>query len=272
MILAAAAEKPSPFVILLEHIVPHKYAWSQGLNWKLGPIDLTPTNAVMNIIAAALLVIVVFSIAASKSKLVPHGIHNVIEVASNFVKDNIVYSVMSPEDGRRWFPFIGTIFFFVFFMNVLGLVPYFGFTPTANIYTAAALALSVYLLAVAIGMAKNGPIKFWLKTLVPPGLPKALIPLMFVIELVSQIARPFSLAVRLFANMLADHVILLIFVGFIFLIGGGSFAIAHLGIVPISMTLEVVFTAFGLFVAFIQAVIFAFLSTIYIHDALHPGH
>jgi F-type H+-transporting ATPase subunit a len=109
---------------------------------------------------------------------------------------------------------------------------------------------------------------------VPDGLPgkgvgKAAVVFFFVIiEIISQIARPFSLAVRLFANELADHVILLIFAGFIFLAGG----VLLVAIVPLSVALEVVFTMFALFVAFIQAVIFAFLSTIYINDALHPGH
>lgn len=269
-ILAAAAAKPSPFLILLEHLVPHRYFWAPI--WKVGPFDLTPTNAVLNIIAASAITVLVFWIAASKSSIIPKGIHNMIEVAIDFVKENIVYTVMNSSDGRVWFPFIGTIFFLIFFMNAIGIIPIVGFTPTSNIYVTGALALAVYLLAATLGMVRHGPIKFWAKTLIPPDIPKMMIPLMFVIEIVSQIARPFSLAVRLFANMLADHVILLIFVGFIFLIGGGTFAWAHLAIVPLAMVFEVIFTAFGLFVAFIQAVIFAFLSTIYINDALHPGH
>lgn len=270
LLAQAAAEKPSPFEILLEHIVPHKYFWAP--TWKLGSIDLTPTNAVINLWLAAIVVMLIFWTAASKPKLVPKGIQNLIEAATDFVKDNVIYSVMSPSDGRTWFPFIGTIFFFVFFMNALGLIPYIGFTPTANIYVAGALALGVYLLAISIGVARHGFFTFWKKTLVPPGIPKPLLILMVPIELVSQIARPFSLAVRLFANMLADHVILLIFVGFIFLVGGGTLVWAHIVMVPVAMLLEVIFTAFGLFVAFIQAVIFAFLSTIYINEALHPGH
>jgi len=277
VILAAEAEKPSPFLVLLEHLVPHQYGWAP--EWHLGPLNMTITNAVVNIWLAAFAVIFIFWIAASKPKLVPTGMQNAIEVATDFVKDNIIYAVMSPKDGRAWFPFIGTIFFFVFFMNALGLIPYIGFTPTSNIWVTATLALAVWLLAVMLGMIKHGPFTFWRKTLIPEGIPgknpivKGLATLFFlIIETISQIARPFSLAVRLFANMLADHVILLIFVGFIFLVGGGTFAIAHIAVVPVAMLLEVIFTAFGLFVAFIQAVIFAFLSTIYINDALHPGH
>lgn len=269
-VLAQAAEEESPFVILLEHLVPHHYGWAP--NWQIGPFDLSITNAVVNMWLAAFLVIGLFWIAANKPKIVPQGIQNLIEVAGDFVKENIVYQVMNPKDGRTWYPFVGAIFFFILFMNTVGLIPYIGFTPTSNIYVTASLALAVYLLAISIGMVRHGFFTFWKKTLIPPDIPKVMIPLMFVIEIVSQLARPFSLAVRLFANMLADHVILLIFVGFIFLIGGGSFALAHVAVIPLAMALEIIFTGFALFVAFIQAVIFAFLSTIYINDALHPGH
>lgn len=276
MILAAekvaekAAEEPSPFLILLSHLVPHQYSWSPTIH--IGAFDMTITNAVINIWLAAGAVILLFWAAASKPKLVPSGLQNTIEMATDFVKRDIVYGIMSPKDAKVWFPFIGTIFFFVLFMNAFGLIPYIGFTPTSNIWVALALSLGVYLLAIGIGMARHGVLTFWKKSVVPPDVPKVLLPLMIPIEIVSQIARPASLAIRLFANMLADHVILLIFVGFIFLVGGGAFSLAHLAVIPLAMALEVIFTAFGLFVAFIQAVIFAFLSTIYINDALHPGH
>lgn len=270
LVLAQAEEAPSPFLVLLEHLVPHQYGWAP--TWKIGPFDFSITNAVLNMWLAAGAVILLFWIAASKPKIVPKGVQNFVEFANDWVKDNIVYQVMGPKDGRVWFPFVATIFFFILFMNTIGLIPYIGFTPTSNIYVTAALALSVYLLAISLGMVRNGVLTFWKKTLIPPGIPKVMIPLMVVIEIVSQIARPFSLAVRLFANMLADHVILLIFVGFIFLVGGGAFTLGHLAVVPLAMALEVVFTAFAMFVAFIQAIIFAFLTTIYLNDALHPGH
>ncbi|MGH7425053.1 MAG: F0F1 ATP synthase subunit A, partial [Candidatus Methylomirabilales bacterium] len=265
-VLAQGAEEPSPFLILLEHLVPHRYGWAP--TWKVGTVDLSPTNAVVNIWLASFLVIALFWVAASKPKLVPSKVQNLIEVGMDWVKENIVYTVMKPADARIWFPFVATIFFLILFMNTVGLIPWIGFTPTSNIYVTAALAIGVYLLAVTIGMARHGPLRFWRQTLIPPGLPKPLLPLMFLIEIVSQLARPFSLAVRLFANMLADHVILLIFVGFIFLVGGVGLVV----VLPLAMVLEVVFTGFALFVAFIQAVIFSFLTTIYINDALHPGH
>jgi len=264
-----AAEEPSPFIKLIEHLSPHHYSWSP--KWVISGVDLSPSNAVINLWLASILCVLLFWIASSKARLIPKGVQSAVEVAIDFVKQNIVYSVMNAADGRAWFPFIGTTFFFILFMNLVGLIPYIGFTPTSNIFVTAALAVGIYLMAVSIGMAKHGVFTFWKKSLVPPDIPKALLPLMVPIELISQIARPFSLAVRLFANMLADHVILLIFVGFIFLVGT-SFTLGHVIVIPIAMLMETVFTGFALFVAFIQAVIFSFLTTIYINDSLHPGH
>jgi F-type H+-transporting ATPase subunit a len=259
----AAGNQADIFNQVLEHLSPHKYGWAP--DWGI----FTFTNAVLNIILASALVIIVFSIAARRRALVPKGVQNLVEVAMDWVKDNLVYSVMSPDDGRTWGPFIATIFFFILFMNAIGLIPLIGFTPTSNIYLTAALAFMVYLLAVVLGMVKHGPLKFWKKTLVPDGVPAWLLPLMvLLIEPISQIARPFSLAVRLFANMLADHLLLLIFAGFIFISGG----VLTFIVLPFSVAFMVVFTAFALFVAFIQAVVFAYLSAIYINDALHPGH
>ena len=261
-----AAEKASPFDKVIEHLSPHRYFWAPV--WKVGGLDLSISNAAVNIWAAAAIVLIMFSLAASKRSIVPAGIQNFMEASVDWLKTNIVYSVMSPADGQAWFPFIAAFFFFILTMNTLGLIPFFGFTPTSNIFVTIALALMVYLTAVTIGIARHGFFTFWKKTLLPPGIPGWLKGPMIGIEIVSQIARPFSLAVRLFANMLADHLLLLIFVGFIFLAGG----IVAVVVVPVAMAFEVVFTAFGLFVGFIQAAIFAFLATLYINDALHPGH
>lgn len=264
---AAESVEESPFTELVGHLSPHHYGWAP--HWEIGGIDLSPTNAVVNIWLAGFLCVALFWMAAKKRQLVPGGLQNMIEIMIDFVKVNIVYSVMNTKDGKKWFPFVGTVFFFIFFLNAVGLIPWIGFTATANIFVTATLAIMIYLLAVFIGMSKNGPLKFWVKTLVPPDIPKAMLPLMVPIEIISQLARPLSLAVRLFANMLADHLMLYVFAGFIFLAAGTA---VIYGILPISLLFMIIFTAFALFVAFIQAVIFAFLTTIYINDALHPGH
>lgn len=266
ILVAEAAEETNPIIEVIKHLSPHRYSWSPEIN--VAGLDLSITNAVLNIWLASALVIGFFWAAASRPAIVPRGLQNLIEVARDWVRTNLVFQSMSPGDARVWGPFVETIFFFILFLNMIGLIPGIGFTPTSNIFVTSALAISVYVLAVSVGMARNGPLTFWKKTLVLEGIPKPLVPLMVVIEMVSQLARPFSLAVRLFANMLADHVILLIFVGFIFLSGGFLLVI----VLPVALALEIVFTGFALFVAFIQAVIFAYLSAFYINDALHPGH
>jgi F-type H+-transporting ATPase subunit a len=268
-LVLAAAEKDQQTIFneVLSHLSPHKYTWAP--EWKVGPIDLTFSNAVLNIWLSAAIVLVLFWLAASKPKLVPRGVQNAIEAAMDWAKSNLVYSVMSPKDGATWGPLVLTLFFFILIMNVIGLIPVIGFTPTSNIYLTATLAFMVYLIAVIVGMAKNGPLKFWKKTLLPEGVNKGIAILMAIlIEPISQLARPFSLAVRLFANMLADHLLLLIFAGFIFIASGVILAI----VLPISVVFMIIFTAFAILVAFIQAVVFAYLSAIYINDALHPGH
>lgn len=269
--LAAAEEggKDSAEVFndVLSHLAPHQYGWAP--TWEVAGIDLSITNAVVNIFLAAALVIIVFSIAASRSALVPKGIRNMVEAAMDWAKDQLVYSVMKPEDGRTWAPLILTLFFFIFFMNLVGLIPWIGFTPTSVIWLTVIMAFMVYLIAITVGMVKHGPLKFWKLTLVPPDVPAWLKPFMVVlIEPISQLARPFSLAVRLFANMLADHLLILTFAGFIFIASG--FVLAF--VLPVALAGIVIFTAFAIFVAFIQAVVFAYLSAIYINDGLHPGH
>lgn len=266
MILAQGSQQ-EVFDEVLSHLTPHKYGWAPV--WKIGGVDLSISNATLNIFLAGGLVLLLFWIAGSQKGLVPTGVRNLVEATMNWAKDSIVYSVMSPADGRVWGPLIVAIFFFVLFMNVVGLIPVVGFTPTSNIYLTAMLAFTVYLLAISVGMIKHGPLKFWRKTLVHTGISKPLaIAMAILIEPISQLARPFSLAVRLFANMLADHLLLLIFAGFIFIAGG----VVLVFVLPLSVFFLVFFTAFALGIALIQAFVFAFLSALYLNEALHPGH
>jgi F-type H+-transporting ATPase subunit a len=267
LILAAAKDQAEIFNEVLEHLTPHVYSWAP--TWKIGVIDLSLSNAVLNIFLAGGLVLLLFWTAASKPSIVPRRIQNLAELAMDYVKTEIVYRVMSPADGQVWGPFIAAIFFFILFMNVIGLIPIIGFTPTSNIYLTAALAFMVYFLAVAIGVSRHGFFTYWKKTLVHTGVPTFLaIAMAILIEPISQLARPFSLAVRLFANMLADHLLLLVFAGFIFIAGGFILVL----VLPIAVAGLIVFTGFAILIAGIQALVFAFLSALYINDALHPGH
>jgi F-type H+-transporting ATPase subunit a len=168
-----------------------------------------------------------------------------------------------------WTPFLVTLFFFIFMGNLFEVIPVIQFPVNARMALPAFMALLVWAIFNVVGIKNQGFFGYVKSVVAPPGVPKFLLPLVALIEFVSTIfVRPFSLAVRLFANMVADHVILLVFVGFIFLASGIFLVI----MVPVAMVLEIVFFMFAMFVAFIQAVIFAFLSTLYINDALHPGH
>lgn len=262
LLAQAQGAEPNPITEVIQHLMPHTYSWSP--DW--GSFSIS--NAVLNIWLAAALVVLLFWSVANKPRIVPAGLQNRIELAREFIKENIVYQVMRPDDARVWGPFIETLFFFILLMNAIGLLPGIGFTPTSNIFVTVGLAFTVYLVSITVGMARNGVFKFWRKSLAPEGVPGYIMPLMVVVEFISHVFRPVSLSVRLFANMLADHLIILLFAGFIFLAGVAFTMVIDVVFIP----LMIIFTAFALFVSFIQAVIFAYLSAFYINEALHPGH
>jgi F-type H+-transporting ATPase subunit a len=171
------------------------------------------------------------------------------------------------EEGMKFFPFVFSLFMFVLFANVLGLLPY-SFTVTSHIIVTAALALLVFLTVLIYGFWHNG-LRF-LRIFVPSGIPIFILPLVVFIEVFSFFLRPISHSVRLFANMLAGHIALKVFAGFITMLG----AIGVIGwagaALPLALT--VALTALELLVAFLQAYVFAVLTCIYLNDALHPGH
>ena len=165
---------------------------------------------------------------------------------------------MSAPPGQRYFPFIFTLFMFVLFCNMLGMVPY-TFTVTSHIIVTFALAAFVFLAVTVIAFARHGT--HFLNYFVPQGVPTLLLPLLVVIELISYMTRPISLSVRLFANMLAGHTMLKVFGSFVVGLGflGGWAPLAFM----------IAFTGLEILVAFLQAYVFAILTCIYLHDALH---
>jgi F-type H+-transporting ATPase subunit a len=166
----------------------------------------------------------------------------------------------------RFFPFVFSIFMFVLMLNLFGLVPY-GFTVTSHIIITFALAAVVILTVIVYGLMKHGTHFFGL--FVPSGVPAWLLPLLVVIEVISFVSRPISLSVRLFANMLAGHIALKIFAGFVgILLGAGFWSV----LAPLPLALAVALTALEVLVAVLQAYVFATLTSIYLNDALHPGH
>jgi len=188
-------------------------------------------------------------------QLVPTKLQSLAELLVDFIR-GIILDTMG-KDGMRFFPFIATLFVFILFCNLLGLIPG-SYTVTSQIVVTGLFAVSVYGMSVVLGFLLHG-VKF-LGILVPPGTPGWLLPLMIPIELVSQLARPVSLAVRLFANMTAGHTILGVLFGLA--IGGGLL----IGWLPFAFTIAM--NALEVGIAFIQAYIFTVLTCVYLGDAI----
>jgi len=203
--------------------------------------------------------------ASSPRALVPGRLQSIAEMSYEFVADTIQST--AGKEGMRFFPFVFTLFMFILFANIIGLIPY-TFTVTSHIIITAALALMVFLTVIVYGFYRNG-LKFF-GLFVPHGLPIYILPLIVFIEVLSFLSRPISHSVRLFANMLAGHITLKVFASFITLLGGlGIFGIFG---ATLPLLLVVALTALELLVAFLQAYVFAILTCIYLNDAIHPGH
>ena len=171
------------------------------------------------------------------------------------------------KGGMKFFPMVFTLFMFVLVANLFGMIPYF-FTVTSHIVVTAALALLVILTVTIYGFYKNGTHFFNL--FVPSGVPAPIVPLVTLIEIISFLSRPLSLAVRLFANMLAGHITLKVFAGFVVTLTSFGFFGSLGALLPLAMV--VALTALEFLVAFLQAYVFTILTCMYLNDALHPGH
>ncbi len=232
-------------------------------------IDMTPSkHVVMMWIAAALLVLVLLA-ATRRRALVPHGFYNFFELLVQFVRDEIAVKNIGARDAARYTPYLCTVFFFILFMNLLGLVPWMA-TATANLAVTMALSLFTFALTQAAGVRTQG-VRGYLAHLTG-GVPKSLWPLwviMVPVEFLGLFTKPFALTVRLFANMVAGHSAILGFLGLIFAVS--------VGIAPASVAMAIFMFLLELFVAFVQAYIFAMLSSLFIgmnlvHHGEHEGH
>src|SRR5919197_848611 len=218
-------------------------------------LDISPNKAVVMMWIIIVLASSLLIIAARQQRLVPTRLQSVAEMLVEFIRGMILD--MMGEKGMRFFPFIATLFLFILFCNLLGLVPG-SYTVTSQIVVTAAFAIFVYSLSVVVGFALHG-IKF-LGILIPPGTPWWLLPLMIPIEIVSQLARPFALAVRLFANMTAGHTILAVLFGMVLSLP------AFIGCLPFAFTVAI--SGLEVLIAFIQAYIFTILTCVYLGDAI----
>ncbi len=203
--------------------------------------------------------------ATAGRQLVPGRLQSIAELAYEFVADTIRNTI--GESGMRFFPLVFSLFMFILISNVVGLIPY-NFTVASHLIVTVALALLVFFTVLVYGFWKNG-VRF-LNLFVPKGIPVYILPAIVLIEVFSFFVRPVSHSVRLFANMLAGHITLKVFAGFVTMLGAFGFAGWLGAIIPLLMT--VALTALELLVAVLQAYVFAILTCIYLNDAVHPGH
>jgi F-type H+-transporting ATPase subunit a len=218
---------------------------------------------------AAALTIAFFVLGSRKRALVPSGMQGLVESTVDFVRTGIIMQTMGP-DGLSWTPLLVTLFTFIFSLNVIGLFPFIQMPANARMALPMFMALLVWVIYNAVGIMKQGPITYFKNIMFPPGVPKALYILVSPIELVSTIlVRPLSLSVRLFANLLAGHLILVTFAVMTdSLVKSG----AGLALAPFTFALLVALTGFEVLVAFLQAYIFTILAAVYIGGAMHPEH
>lgn len=188
---------------------------------------------------------------------------------AQWIRDEMVHPVMGKELGNKFLPYFLGVFFFILFMNLMGLVP-FSATPTASIFVTAGLALTTFLAMVLCGMVAQGPLAFW-KNLVPH-VPLALWPLMFIVELVGLCVKPFALMIRLFANMSGGHMVVLSFMGLIFFLGELWGPAGAWGAAPIGLAFACFIMIIESFVALLQAYIFTQLSILFVNSSVHPEH
>ncbi len=233
---------------------------------------LSVTNFQVYQVAAVLLIFVCFSGCAAHIR--NGGGDKVTRLFSGFalwIRDEMVYPVMGRDRGKRFLPFFLAIFFFILFQNLFGLLPGGG-TATASIFVTGAMAAITLGAMLVCGMVAQGPLAFWIN-LVPHGLPLLLWPLMFVVELIGLMVKPFALMIRLFANMTGGHLIVLSCMGLIMFFGqGGEAATVGYSSAPLAVGFAVFIMIIETFVAMLQAFIFTQLSVIFVGTAVHPEH
>jgi F-type H+-transporting ATPase subunit a len=232
-------------------------AGSSGID----PVHQFEIKRLVSMVIAIGLISTFMIYAMRNGTLVPGRLQSAAELAYEFVAKMVTDN--SGKEGMQFFPFVFSLFIFILVLNMLGMVPLmdYSFTVTSHIIVTFAMALFVFLLVTVVGFIKNG-IGF-LKLFVPSGAPLLLIPLLILIEVISYFIRPVSLSVRLFANMMAGHMMLKVFAGFV--VALGAFGVAPL-------LFMVAFTGLEILVAFLQAFVFAVLTCIYLNDALHMHH
>ena len=242
----------------------------KAILFKDSPIEVN--KVVLLMWAAVIAVMAMFWVAgkrAQSGQLVPVGVQSIVEMGIDFVRNDIILQTMGPE-GMFWAPFLVTMFFFVFFTNISEVIPFIQFPVNARMALPAFMGIMVWVIYNFVGIKAQGFGGYMKSVLFPPGVPKALLILVTPIEFISTIiVRPFTLAVRLFANMLAGHLLLVTFA----VLSAALFTKSVLAVIlPLPFVMLILFTAFEILVAILQAFIFTILTAVYIAGAMHPEH
>jgi len=242
----------------------HQFQLNKLIPLEIGGTDISFTNSSLFMVLTVIFTSGFMIWSTSGRGLVPTRMQSVAEMMYEFVAAMLRDSAGS--QGMKFFPLVFSLFLFILVANMLGMFPYF-FTVTSHIIITVALALLVFATVLVVGFYKNG-IGFF-KLFVPSGVPIIILPLVMAIEVISFIARPVSHSVRLFANMLAGHITLKVFAGFVVSLSGLGVLGIFGSLLPMLMTISL--TALEFLVAFLQAYVFTMLTCMYLNDALHPG-
>lgn len=231
----------------------------------IGGHQIAFTNSAAYMLIIVALAAALFLAATARRAVVPGRLQSLAELSYEFVATTLRNA--TGTEGMKFLPFVFTLFMFILFANLIGLIPY-SFTVTSQLIVTAILAVTVFLIVVIYGFWKNG----WrfVKLFVPKGVPVYFLPMIVPIEVLSFLSRPVSHAVRLFANMLAGHITLQVFAAFIIMLAGAGVLGVFGATIPFVMV--ILLLALELLVACVQAYVFAILTCIYLNDAIHPGH
>ena len=236
----------------------------------LGTIDMAFTNSTLAMTLAAGLIVAFFAAVTARPTVVPGRLQLIGEGVFSYI-DNLTESIIGHE-GRRFFPYVFTIFLFILVMNLLGM--FLVFTATSQLAITATLGIMTILLVLIVGFVRNGAAMY--KLFVPAGVPWYMLILVTPIEFISFALRPVTLALRLFGNMLGGHVALKVFAGFVVSLGalaaGGGLGLLAIPAAGLSLAGVVALTALEFLVAFLQAFVFAVLTCVYLNDVVNLGH
>jgi F-type H+-transporting ATPase subunit a len=230
------------------------------------------TKPMLLAILAALIVVGLFYAACANPKMVPGKVQSLVELGYLFVRDEIARSIIGKK-GDKWVPLLVSLFFFVWIMNLFSVIPLLQFPVTSRIAYPAILAIGVYILFVFLGIKTQGPVGYFKNMMFPPGIPKPVYVLLAPIEFIStMLVRPFTHAVRLFANMFAGHVLIAFFsiTAWHFLVQTQTIGGVFVGIAGFIMTIAM--TGFEMFIQALQAFIFALLAAVYIQSSVEVEH